>query len=334
MGGKRWQGWAWTAAVGLPLLVATVVAWQGLRGAKGGDVDPGGVVIGLVGLAVTLAASVVAIWLAVRGQRVTDTDVDVWARRLATSVRNAETAQRTQLLGGQGRTINVKFVLTPAPAHNAAGARPEGTLTAVAGYFRDLRPQRLVITGQGGAGKTVLAIELILALLAGWSPDEPVPIRVPAAGWDPQRVPVRRWLTTHLVRTFDMRQETAQALVEAYRVLPVIDGLDEMDASQTPGYPSLVGRAVRALNAYQDGQDKARMVLTCRTGQYDALTTGEVWAHDAARVDLAPVTADQASVFIEAVAGAHQIPRWQPVLDALTRPGHPLAATLDTPWRL
>ncbi|MFF3404124.1 hypothetical protein ACFYW6_37315 [Streptomyces sp. NPDC002659] len=32
-------------------------------------------------------------------------------------------------------------------------------------YYRTTRPQRLVITGAAGAGKTVLALELLLALL-------------------------------------------------------------------------------------------------------------------------------------------------------------------------
>ena len=33
------------------------------------------------------------------------------------------------------------------------------------GYYRKLRPQRMVITGTAGSGKTVLAIELMLGLL-------------------------------------------------------------------------------------------------------------------------------------------------------------------------
>jgi hypothetical protein len=42
----------------------------------------------------------------------------------------------------------------------------------------------MVITGAAGAGKTVLAVELILALLEGRDSDDPVPVRVSASSWD------------------------------------------------------------------------------------------------------------------------------------------------------
>ncbi|OLT13320.1 hypothetical protein BJF79_20850 [Actinomadura sp. CNU-125] len=76
------------------------------------------------------------------------------------------------------------------------------------------------------------------------------------------------------------------------------------------------------------------MILTCRTGQYQALTGGQAQARDAVRVDLSPVTADQAARFIASHAGPDQIPRWHPVLHALQQPAHPLARALNTPWRL
>ncbi|MEU9886325.1 NACHT domain-containing protein [Sphaerisporangium sp. NPDC051011] len=332
--------WAWIAGVAL-LVVAGVFAWRGLPGATWGDVDPSGVVLGLAGLALAVIgtiAAVVAIRPTLRSQWMADTDVDAWAQRLAVIVYQAETTQLTQLLAGQGRRIDVRFVLTPAPGHPADGAAPEGTLKAVTAYFRDLRPQRLVITGAGGSGKTVLALELILTLLEprihGSAGGGPVPIRIPAAGWNPGKVPVKRWLVGHLVGTFRLSEVTARALVDAHRILPVIDGLDEMDESPARGVKSEAGKALRALNKYQDGSTKARLVLTCRTAQYETLTGGGAWAHDAARVELAPVTPAQARSFIESVSGTHQMPRWRRVLDALDDPVHPLAAALSTPWRL
>jgi hypothetical protein len=296
---------------------------------KRGDVDPVGAFIG----SVSAILAVVAILQAAKAQRISDTDVAVWASWLAGEVRTQETEQRNQLLGRQDRTINLKFHLRPAPAHNARGARPHGHLADVVTYFRDLRPQRLVITGRAGAGKTVLAIELILSLLDNWEPQDPIPVRISAADWDPQ-LGVNQWLIAHLHKTFKLREATARELVKANRILPVIDGLDEMDREDQPTYSSRAAEALRVLNRYQDSRQKARLVLTCRTGQYDALTAGQIWARDAARVDLAPVKPDQASAFIEAAAGTDQLPRWQPVLHALNHSGHPLAEALVTPWRL
>lgn len=318
-------------ACGLLLMVAGVFAWMGLRDVGWGDVDPASFMMSALSLAVSIWSG----WQAVRAKQVTDTDVDLWAQRLERAVVTSETAQRMQLLGRQDRTIDVAFILTPAPGHNVGEAASEGTVANVAGYFRKLRPQRLVITGDAGSGKTVLAIELILGLLTDDDrrPDDPIPVRVSAAAWDAQ-TSVDDWLAAHLVRTFDLSKATARALLRADRVLPVIDGLDEMDPEPEPGYGSRAGEALRALNAYQRGRGKARLVLTCRSTSYDALMAGDTWAHDAARVTLSAVTADQTWTFIEAVAGTHQRTRWQPVLEALTQPGHPLAEALATPWRL
>ncbi|RCG32673.1 hypothetical protein DQ384_04090 [Sphaerisporangium album] len=59
--------------------------------------------------------------------------------------------------------------------------------------------------------------------------------------------------------------------MQARLVIPVIDGVDEMDPQDALGYDSRAGRPLRALNAYQDGRSKAAVVLTCRTDQYRSL---------------------------------------------------------------
>ncbi|MEN3538519.1 NACHT domain-containing protein [Microbispora sp. ZYX-F-249] len=331
MGGDRWRGRFSAGACVLLLIVAGLVLWRGVQTAKFefGDVDPASLVVGLVALALAVWAG----WQSAQAQRVGDTDTVAWADRLAQAVLVAETRQRDQLLGDAGRTIDVAFTPRPAPAHNARGAMPHGALADVTGYFGDLCPQRLVITGPPGAGKTVLAVELILGMLERRKPGGPVPVRISAAGWNPDDG-MQSWLVAHLMRTFQMQERAAVALVEAYQVIAVIDGLDEMDSADEPGYGSRAGRALRVLNRYQQGRDKARLVLTCRTGQYQALTAGQVWARDAARIELGPVTPAQAGTFIEAAAGTDQLTRWQPVLHALNHPGHPLAGALATPWRL
>lgn len=329
MDGDRARGRVWAALCGLLLVVAAVLLWRGLRHAKLGDVDPLSGALALVALVFAIGAG----RQSARAQRLADTDVDRWADELAREVATSESAQRRQLLSGQADPIDVEFVFTPETPHDARGARPVGSLSGVIGYFRDLDPQRLVITGPPGAGKTVLAIELILGLLEKRTGDEPVPVRIPAASWDPE-VPVERWLADHLGQTFRLPESAAKALVEAHRVLPVIDGLDEMDAEIRPGHDSRAGRALEALNGYQRFRARARMVLTCRSEEYEALTARNRRARDAARVGLVPVSPDKAWAFISAVTDADPLPRWQPVLDALTQDGHPLAAALGTPWRL
>ena len=164
-------------------------------------------------------------------------------------------------------------------------------------YYQALRPGRMVITGAPGAGKTVLAVELILGLLESRQPNDPVPVRLSASSWDTSH-PVETWLTEHLVQTYRLPRTAAEALVTARQVLPVIDGLDEMDPNPQPGYDSRAAQALRALNAYQNDRTKADLVLTCRSGQYQALEAMRVWAEDAAQIRINPVPANKAHQFI------------------------------------
>jgi NACHT domain len=323
----------WYAVAGLGLLaVAGVVAWRTWRHTSAGSFDPVSAVFAVASLAVGVAA----LGLAGRAQRQADTDVIAVAGRLAVAVEQAESRALWQLLGEHDRAIDVRFTFCRAAAHNASGAERAGTLEEVVGYYRKLGPRRMVITGAGGSGKTVLAVKLILGLLDGRAADDPVPVRVSAASLNTSRPPdtaVADWLTEHLQQAYRLPEAAARQLVAARMILPVLDGLDEMDAVEAPGYASRAGQAIRACNAYLDGGEKAAMVLTCRISPYEALEQARVWVRDAARIQLSPVGAAAARRFLTGRADDHG--RWRPVLDRVRRPGsHPLARALSTPWRL
>ncbi|WP_405596510.1 NACHT domain-containing protein [Streptomyces sp. NBC_00081] len=344
---RRKAGWLW--AFVCVVAVATVAAW-GLQGLKRGDVDPVGAAFAFAGLVVAGWSG----WLSWQGLRHQESDAVAMAGRLAQAVLRAETDARAQLLGGDGTTIDVRFRFRPAAARDAAGAALEGRLSEVVSYYRQLRPGRLVITGAPGSGKTVLALELLLALLEERKPEDPVPVRLPLASWDTLPVAhpgtgpsmsagtaldpgeavqvIRAWVCRHLSR-YRISPTTAEALMDAGLILPVLDGLDEMDAGDTPGYGSRARQALDVLNAFQRGRAKAGLVLTCRSGQYRALEALEVWAKDAVRVEISQISPDQARLFIQRRVGS--TPRWQGVLETLGRaPSSPLARALSTPWRL
>ncbi|MET8146466.1 hypothetical protein ABZU32_39670 [Sphaerisporangium sp. NPDC005288] len=330
--GGRGAAWAWGAVALAAVGAATMVAWRAAPGSGAGDYDPIGAVIGLLGLAVGAFSA----WMSVRAARSQESLEDV-AARLAGAVLDSERMARRRLLGEHDRPIDVRFVLERAPAHHAEGAGRRSRLTEVVEYYRGLSPQRMVITGAPGAGKTVLAVELILGLLEPpRRPGERVPVRISAASLDTElsgpKV-MERWLSSHLTQVYRVRGAVAQAMVAARLVVPVIDGLDEMDAAAEPGYDSRAGRVLRAINAYQDVRGKGAVVLTCRTAQYQALQELLVWAQDAARVEIAPVDGRQARAFLD--GRVDDVARWEPVLQAIRRaPGGPLAVGLSTPWRL
>lgn len=327
---RRARALGYAAVAALCMIFAAVMGRPLLGGIPADGVDRVGAALALTGL----AGTVWSLYQGVRAWRWQETVVSDLVARLVDAVRDGEETARAQLLGRHDRPIDVHFDFRPAPAHDAHNADPQGSLADVVDYYQRLHPRRLVITGAPGSGKTLLAIEIILGLLESRGADDPVPVRVSAATWSTDTAePVQQWLINHLVTTFDLAPASAETLVAGQKILPVIDGLDEMDADPAPGYHSRAARAVEALNTYQQRRAKAELVLTCRTGQYQALEAAQVWAQDAAHIELRPVDPVQARAFLtDRVIDLH---RWQPVLDILDhQPLHPLAVALSTPWRL
>ncbi|MGW6528501.1 NACHT domain-containing protein [Streptomyces venezuelae] len=346
MGMQRGVAWFWVLVCAVALGLAAV--W-GLPAVKRGDADPVGAWVGLAGLMVAGWSG----WMSWRALRHQERDAVAMAGLLARAVLQAESRARAQLLGQDSTTIDVRFGARPATTRNAAGAAEEGRLSEVASYYQRLRPGRLVITGGPGAGKTVLAVELILALLENRKPEDPVPVRLSLTSWttlpaSPRGVgrvaanrdpgvaahAVRAWICRHLVDTYaGISPTTAAALMDAGLILPVLDGLDEMAAEDTPGYGSPARQALSVLNAFQQGRSKAPMVLTCRSEQYEALAAVQVWAQDAARIEITQVSHAQVRQFVH--ERVESTARWECLLDALDRaPSSALVRALSTPWRL
>ncbi|MEU1536168.1 NACHT domain-containing protein [Streptomyces fagopyri] len=264
-------------------------------------------------------------------------DTDALAKALAAAVAAAETRQRAQLIGPGAHRIDLDFDYQQELANNAAGAGQHGQLTGVIDYYRHLRPARLVITGEPGAGKTMLALELLLGLLShsGRSDADPVPVRVSLTSWD-TTFPLEDWLAGQVYDQFRKRGisiEAARALVEQRRVLPVLDGLDEMDTATTPIGHRRAARVLEQLNFYQGPVGSAPVILTCRAAQYSELAALDVRMREAARIAIAPLDHTQATAYL--TARSINPNRWTPVLEALdTDPSGVLARALNTPWRL
>ncbi|MGW0554417.1 NACHT domain-containing protein [Streptomyces sp. NPDC002926] len=297
------------------------------------------------------------LWFSMRGLHAQRTG-EVVADELARAVVRREGAQYRQLLGSGLAAPTGRIDLTfTATATGVSGTQPAGTLEGIADYYRRLRPGRAIITGaasaaagvrasagDAGAGKTVLAVTLLLELAKKRDTGDPVPVRLTAASWPGSEI--RKWVRGHLVQVYNLSPRDASSLVDADLVLPVIDGLDEMDAQPNPGYKSRAASLLRAVERFESGGAHCPVVITSRHSSYQALVAADSQPRIVAHIAVARVDPLRARAYLEqrvALTDLNRV-RWQPALDALdtastagtTAVSAPvfLARALDTPWRL
>lgn len=337
--GGRWQRKWWLGA-GV-LVSAASLLWSGIQLAHGGlgPSDTAGVL--------GLPLGVLALVMGLRPSAPIDLadQLQIGAKTLAGQVAASEGPQLVLLLGEDAERINLSYAVVPGPREaetdtvvgrmTAVAASSSGGLPVrgIAEFYQAVRPQRLLITGEPGSGKTALALQLILDLVASRQPEEPVPLRVTAAQWD-TTVSLDEHLVTVLMDTLPWPAAMVRSLVQQRMVLPVLDGLDEMDPLLPTGLPDpgapRARAALVALNHYQASGRPAPVVVTCRAAHYQALDTGLV---NAAQVSIGPVDSAAAEAYLRARTG--EPARWQPLFDDLQNyPTGMLARALSTPWRL
>ncbi|BCJ37126.1 hypothetical protein Athai_46290 [Actinocatenispora thailandica] len=320
---RRRADWA-VGVLGLVgLTVSVVLGWRRLRF---GDVDPASLVVGVASLAA-------AVWPMWRGRR-QENDVTLAADRLARTVGAVERQERARLLGDDDQALDLDLRIETDRRGQAAVPATGLRLSELTDHFRSLPAgqRRLVISGAPGAGKTVLALQLMLDLLSRRDPGDAVPVRLSLPAWPPD-TSLEDWLVAALRDDYGLNTATAEALVEDRRILPVLDGLDEMDGAAKPGYESRSAHAVRAIDTYRAGTGKADVVLTCRTRTCRALRAIKVWPRDATCVHLAPVRPATVREFVARRCADPD--RWAPLLRQLDEhPQGTLAQGLSTPWRL
>jgi hypothetical protein len=151
------------------------------------------------------------------------------------------------------------------------------------------------------------------------------------------RAELDKWVADHLVTEHSMEPDTAEALVAGGWMLPVLDGLDEMDPENS--IPERAIQVVAALNL-PTGPGPGPVVLSCRTDRYNRLATlteiGSEPLQDATAIILQPLAAEQVVEWlVHRVPGSEQQQRWRPVLSVLrSHPGGRLARCLSSPLRL
>jgi DNA polymerase III delta prime subunit len=153
-------------------------------------------------------------------------------------------------------------VLVRTPDKPDRSLRADETVTEVF----DRMAGTLLILGAPGAGKTTLLLELARDLLerAQGNGAQPIPVVFPLATWGENRHSLTRWLADELRKRYYVPQKLAQRWVETNQILPLLDGLDEVEHEHRSA-------CVKAINAFWQQRGLLPLVVCCREEEYEAL---------------------------------------------------------------
>ena len=172
-----------------------------------------------------------------------------------------------------------------------------GMIDGVASLFASVPSGRLVVLGEGGAGKSVLVRALALALLERRRPDDLIPVVFRISAWEPTRTSLRDWMTAQLVESYPALKAKAarrgptmaSRLVRGPYILPILDGLDELA-------PSIRSAALPALNRSLNRDDP--LVLTSRPAEYIEAAQGGDVLTGAAVIELQSLTVADLAAYL------------------------------------
>jgi transcriptional regulator with XRE-family HTH domain len=216
-----------------------------------------------------------------------------------------------------------------APGESAGPVHLGGELDDIVAVYRRIPSGRLVVLGRAGSGKTILTIRFVLGMLDAAERGDPVPVIFGVGSWHPATTALRDWLIDQLLRDHPGLAAPgpdgvtlAAALVETGRILPVLDGFDEIGGG-------LHRAALAALNT-----TTLPLVVTSRIDEYRAAVSSTDVLTSAGAVVLGDLTAADLADYLPRTTRKRgpDGTAWEPVLtEVREHPDGDLAAVLTTP---
>lgn len=239
-----------------------------------------------------------------------------------------------------------RSLMTTVPVGGGPESRGDMLPDDLSGSFDNIleifgKVQRLVITGPAGSGKSVLVSQLACELSDPQKArsrkltENRLPVILQASAWKP-RESLSQWIASELIRIDQElsrrprgatgKRTTLAQLMAASRVIPIIDGIDELPRR-------LRAEAIRRIN--EAGSNRP-LVVTSRPAEYSAaLAAAGREISRAAVVAMLPLSLPTVRAYLREAAIPRSVPRWQLVFQQLElAPGGPLAAALTNPLLL
>ncbi len=165
---------------------------------------------------------------------------------------------------------------------------PPGT-SVLSAY--DEAEHELLILGEAGAGKSTLLLNLAQQLVVRAEQDEahPLPVILPLSSWATRQPQLQNWLSEQLMQIYNVPQRLSEQWVQEDLILPLLDGLDEMDATARPA-------CIAAINDYHREHPVSLVVCSRRAEYEDAAEQQRLTLQSA--VEVQPLTREQVDAYL------------------------------------
>ncbi len=159
----------------------------------------------------------------------------------------------------------------------------------------DMSERELLILGEPGAGKSTVLLQLAQALVQRAEQEEahPLPVILRLSSWAEQQPALEDWMSDQLALTYDVSQKLSTHWVHNGSILPLLDGLDELDIAARTA-------CISALNAYHREHLLVPLVICSRRTEYEDAARPQKLALQRA-VLIQPLTLEQVTTSLEKV---------------------------------
>ncbi|MGD1808815.1 hypothetical protein ACP6PL_25715 [Dapis sp. BLCC M126] len=129
---------------------------------------------------------------------------------------------------------------------------------------------KLLILGAPGSGKTTTLLELgqELVIRAEMDVELGIPVFFNLSSWKDEKQSIEEWLVEELRWKYGVSRDIGRRLVEGKQLLPMLDGLDELESSRQ-------GLCVEAINKFLLGECRPQFLVVCsRLEEYESFGGG------------------------------------------------------------